>query len=384
MNSTLSRDEFRTLPVEQTKLKRAGTGLRALDRERAWPGFTLFAPYQSKSTTVYLIDLDGTVVHTWQMPYPAQYGCLTERDTLFYNGKTPGASDSFISDKPYKIGAVMEVDWNGRVIWEVQHPDHHHDGIRLRNGNVLLLCLARLPRELASKIKGGMAGTEYNGEMYGDYLVEMTTAGRPVWEYRIWEHLDPKIDRITAIQELRDVWANGNGLAELPNGDIVVSFRTISTIIIIERKTGAIIWKLGAPPLCGQHAPTPLANGNLLIFDNGPHRLDHPIPFSRVIEVEPETKRIVWEYREKRESDFFSPRISNAQRLPNGNTLICEGDFGRLFEVTVSGDIVWEYVNPYFGGPPMAQNNRIFRAYRYSAEEIARARAIGSALSVSD
>jgi hypothetical protein len=60
-------------PVEQSKLKRAGTGLRAVDRERAWPGFTLFAPYQSAETTVYLIDLDGSVVHKWQMPYPAQY-----------------------------------------------------------------------------------------------------------------------------------------------------------------------------------------------------------------------------------------------------------------------------------------------------------------------
>ena len=368
------------MPVEQTKLKRAGTGLRAFDRERAWPGFTLFAPYQSVTTTVYLIDLDGNVVHTWPMPYPAQYGRLTERGTLFYNGKTPSAPDSFLSDKPYKIGAVMEVDWNGRVLWEVRHPDHHHDSIRLRNGNVLLLCLAKLPRDLASKIKGGMAGSEHNGETYGDYLVEMTTAGRVVWEYRIWEHLDPEIDRITAIQEPRDVWTNANGLAELPNGDIVVSFRTISTIIIIERKTGTIIWKLGAPPLCGQHAPTPLANGNLLIFDNGPHRLDHPMPFSRVIEVDPTTKKIVWEYRERRESDFFSPRISNAQRLPNGNTLICEGDFGRLFEVTAGGDVVWEYVNPYFAGPPTTQNNRLFRAYRYSAEQIARARATGSAL----
>jgi hypothetical protein len=43
--------------VEQIKLKRAGTGLRALDRERAWPGFTLFALYQSLGSTVYLIDL---------------------------------------------------------------------------------------------------------------------------------------------------------------------------------------------------------------------------------------------------------------------------------------------------------------------------------------
>jgi hypothetical protein len=378
VNSPRSRDECRIFPVEQTKLKRAGTGLRALDRERAWPGFTLFALYQSETTTVYLIDLDGVIVHTWQMPYPAQYGFLTERGTLFYNGKIPATSDSFISDKPYKIGSALEVDWNGRVIWQVQHPEHHHDGIRLRNGNVLLLCLAPLARDLASRIKGGRAGTEHNGQMYGDYLVELTTAGRPIWEYHIWEHLDPETDRITAIQEPRDAWTNGNGLAELPNGDIVVSFRTISTIVIIERTTGTIIWKLGAPPLCGQHAPTPLTNGNLLIFDNGPHRLDHPIPFSRVIEIELATKEIVWEYREKRESNFFSPRISNAQRLPNGNTLICEGDFGRLFEVTASGEIVWEYVNPYFGGPPDNQNNRVFRAYRYSAREIARARATGN------
>ena len=366
--------------AEQNKLKRAGTGLRALDSERAWPGFTLFALYQSAGSTVYLIDLEGKVVHTWQMPYPAQYGRLTERGTLFYNGKTPESSDRFISGKPYKIGAVMEVDWHGRVLWEVQHPDHHHDGILLRNGNVLLLCLVQLPRELVPKIKGGMPRTEHHGDMYGDYLVEMTTEGRIVWEYRTWEHLDPETDRITAIQEPRDEWTHGNGLAELPNGDIVVSFRTISTVIIIDRKTGNIIWKLGAPPLCGQHAPTPLPNGNLLIFDNGPHRLDYSMPFSRVIEVDVATKQIVWKYQEKREYEFFSPRISNAQRLPNGNTLICEGDFGRLFEVTREGEVVWEYVNPYFGDGPNGLNNRVFRAYRYSAEEIDKARATGAAV----
>jgi arylsulfotransferase ASST len=366
--------------IEQNKLKRAGTGLRALDGDRAWPGFTLFAPYQSSVPTVYLVDMEGKLVHTWEMPYPAQYGRLTDQGTLFYNGKTPENSDRFISGKPYKIGSVMEADWDSRVLWEVKHPDHHHDGILLRNGNVLLICLAKLPRELVPRIQGGMAGTEHRGEMYGDYLLEMTKDGQTVWEYPTWEHLDPETDRITAIQEPRDEWTHANGLAELPNGDIVVSFRTISTVIIIERQTGEVIWKLSAPPLCGQHAPTPLPNGNLLIFDNGPHRLDHSMPFSRVVEVELATKKIVWEYREKREIDFFSPRISNAQRLPNGNTMICEGDFGRLFEVTSDGELVWEYVNPYFAGPPNAQNNRAFRAYRYSAEQITTARATGVAL----
>jgi hypothetical protein len=360
--------------VEQIKSKRAGVGLRALDSDRAWRGFTLFAP-QSGGGKVYLIDLEGKVIHTWQMPYPpGLYGYLTERGTLFYNGKIIEDSTRFISRQPWKGGAALEADWNGRVLWEVRHPDHHHDSIRLRNGNVLLLCLARLPQNVVSQVKGGMPGTEHNGEMYADYLVEMTTDGRVVWEWRTWDHLDPEADCITAVQERREEWMHGNGLAELPNGDIVVSFRAISTIIIIDRKTGKIIWKLGAPPLSGQHAPTPLPNGNLLVFDNGPHRLDHPMPFSRVIEIEVPTKQIVWKYQEKRESEFFSPRISNAQRLPNGNTLICEGDFGRLFEVTADGILVWEFVNPYFGEGPTGPNNRVFRAYRYSAEEITRAK----------
>jgi len=163
---------------------------------------------------------------------------------------------------------------------------------------------------------------------------------------------------------------------ELPDGDLLVSFREISTIIKIERRTGRIVWKLGAPPLSGQHAPTPLPNGNILIFDNGAHRLDESFPFSRVIEVNPLTNDIVWKYQEEIFSNFFSPRISNAQRLPNGNTLINEGWFGRFFEVTSEGEVVWEYVNPYFGPASeaaKAQNNGVFRVYRYTEKEIARA-----------
>jgi len=364
-------------PVEQVKAKRAGVGLRACDHDRACPGFTLFAP-QSGDGKVYLIDLDGGVVHSWQMPYPpGNSGYLTERGTLFYNGKIIEQSDRFIAGQPWKAGVALEADWHGKVLWEVRQPDHHHDGLRLRNGNVLLICLAQLPQHWVSQVKGGRPGTEHNGVMYADYLVEMTTDGRVVWDWRTWEHLDPETDRITAVQDLREAWTHANGLAEMRSGDIVVSFRNISTVIIIDRKTGDVIWKLGAPPLSGQHAPMPLSNGNLLLFDNGPHRLDHTMTFSRVIEVDLATQQIVWKYQERRECEFYSPRISNARRLPNGNTLVCEGDFGRFFEVTSEGELVWEYVNPYFGEGPSGLNNRVFRAYRYSAKEIARAQATG-------
>jgi len=364
----------RPSPVDQNPIRRRGTGLRSLDIARASAGSTLFT--SAGDRTVYLIDLQGTVVHTWKMPHPAGlYGYLTEKGTLFYNGQIP--NETFLGRSPFKGGAVLEVDWNGKVLWEVRQRGHHHDGRLLKNGNVLLLCAAELPDDVTKKVQGGRPGTEVNGKIWADYLVEMTKDGQTVWEWRTWEHLDPAKDVITAIQDNRSEWTHGNAIIELSDGDLLVSFRNISTIIRVRRQTGEIVWKLGAPPLAGQHAPTPLSNGNILIFDNGPHRLDHTFPFSRVIEVNPATNEIMWKYQEENLYNFYSPRISNAQRLPNGNTLINEGFFGRFFEVTPEGDVVWEYVNPYFGPASetsKAQGNQVFRAYRYTEEEIERAK----------
>jgi len=379
--------------VEQNTLKRRGIGLRALDLEHASPGFTLFAPHFVENRTVYLIDLEGNVVHTWDMPYPpGMSGYLTDRGTLFYNGRTP--EQSFLSRFPFKGGAVLEADWNGKVLWEIRYPDHHHHGILLRNGNVLLHCLGQVPGDIARRVSGGMVERSMQSgayaprpdseadKMYSDYLAEVTRAGQTVWEWRTWEYLDPVTDGIAEIQAPRTLWAHGNSVQELPDGDILASYRPTSTVIRISRKTGKILWKLGPPTVAGQHAPTLLANGNILIFDNGVHRLDDPMPYSRVIEVNPATKEIVWKYQDKPAWNFFSPRMGIAQRLPNGNTLITESSFGRFFEVTTEGELVWEYVNPFFGkpffgGPQGSESNWVFRALRYSAEEIARARGAG-------
>jgi hypothetical protein len=360
-------------PIERLTIRRRGVGLRGYDPERAFAGFTLFSPLSSSNKTVYLVDMLGNVVHTWTMPYPpGQSGYLTERGTLFYNGQIP--NESHVGQAPYRGDAALEMDWKGRILWEVNHPDHNHDGIRLKNGNVLLICQKPLPVDLVPKVRGGRPGSEYDdGKMDAPYLVEMTISGQIVWEWLSWEHLDPGQDMITADQDDRDVWTVANGVSEMPDGNLLVSFRDISTVVMINRRTGAIYWKLGAPPLAGQHAPHILSNGNLLLFDNGPHRLDHSFPFSRVLEIDPATKAIVWKYQEARVSDFFSPRISNAQRLPNGNTFINEGWFGRFFEVTRDGAVVWEYVNPYFGRRQQLMINAVQRAYRYSAADIARA-----------
>lgn len=83
-----------------------------------------------------------------------------------------------------------------------------------------------------------------------------------------------------------------------------------------------------------------------------------------------------WTYEAENPSSFFSPRISGAQRLPNGNTLICEGIDGRFFEVSQNGSLAWEYVNPVGFNGPTVQGDvpfgvDVFRAYRFSATESA-------------
>jgi hypothetical protein len=82
-------------------------------------------------------------------------------------------------------------------------------------------------------------------------------------------------------------------------------------------------------------------DGKILVFDNGVTR-----GFSRVVEVNPVTGDILWEYTGDPPESFYSYEKGSAQRLPNGNTLICDGDNGRAFEVTRAGEMVWEWLNP--------------------------------------
>ena len=108
-----------------------------------------------------------------------------------------------------------------------------------------------------------------------------------------------------------------------------------------------------AEDLIWQHDPELLPNGNLLIFDNRSYQEG-----SRVLELDPATRRIVWHYRGTKELPFFSAACGAAQRFPNGNTLISETGRGRAFEVTRDKQLVWEYRNPFRGG---AHSRRIPR-----------------------
>jgi hypothetical protein len=358
--------------IDQQTQRRRGVGLIAHDPERAFQGYTLFTP-QFRGGPPLLIDMEGNVVHEWRTPLPAGWGYLLPNGNLLAICRAPGSKGHFRTWPLVRAGAVMEIDWEGNVLWEVRHPDHHHDARLIRNGNVLMLCTEEVPPDIAVKVRGGLPGTEHEGVMHSDKVVEITKQGEVVWEWHAWQHLDPEVDCITP-QDWREEWTHANTADELLDGDILVNFRNISTMVIVERRTGKIRWRLGPEVLAQQHYPNLLPNGNILVFDNGTHRANHPAPFSRVLEIDPATKQIVWSYQDRSLFNFFSPYESSAQRLLNGNTLICEGVFGRLFEVTPEREVVWEYINPFFGEAGLlGENNWLFRAFRYGHEDIERA-----------
>ena len=95
--------------------------------------------------------------------------------------------------------------------------------------------------------------------------------------------------------------------------------------------------------------------------------------YSRIVEFNPVTKEIVWEYAPNSSGNpdagfghkLYSVNVSSAQRLPNGNTLITSGAQGRIIEVTPDYEIVWEYMNPYLWDSDLPFiRNLVYRAYR--------------------
>ena len=258
-----------------------------------------------------------------------------------------------------------------------------------------------------------------------------------VWEWRLWDHLIQDYDSTKAnygvvadhpelvnlnVPNLGADWVHANAIdynAELDQ--LLISTPSFNEIWIIDHSTtteeaaghtggrsgrgGDLLYRWGNPAmhnsgtetdkkLFGQHdarwiEPGFLGQRNILIFNNG--RLRPGPDFSSIVEITPPLNgdgiyelngeqrfgpdTPTWEYVADPDTSFFSAFISGAHRLPNGNTLICEGNTGRFFEVDARGSIVWEYVNPVAAegilpadAKPGQFRNAVFRATRYASD----------------
>jgi len=270
-----------------------------------------------------------------------------------------------ISDKNLLDDTIYEVSWDGDILWEWVCSEHFESfGFRESAKNIL----SRDPN--MRPCGGGM----------GDWmhLNSMSLLGPNKWYDKGDERFHPD--------------------------NIIVDGRETNIIFIISKQTGEVVWKVGpyydyTPEkdlgwIIGQHhahmIPRGLpGEGNILVYDNGgwagygavnpasPTGAKNVLrDYSRVLEFDPVTLKIVWQmtpheagYVHPTDSNrFYSPFISSAQRLPNGNTLITEGSGGRIIEVTRDHELVWEYISPYWG--KHFKMNMVYRAYRFPYEWI--------------
>ena len=220
---------------------------------------------------------------------------------------------------------IIEVDWDGNIVWEWCVHDHFEE---LGFDEAAKNAIARNPNIVG------------NGQGDWMHINSMSVLGPNKWYDAGDERFHPD--------------------------NIIWDGRQTNIIAIISKETGKIVWKLGPDYTTGKAgygAPNPVS----LTGVNNAHR-----DYSRVLEIDPVAMEIVWQcrpmdlgYPQPFVADhFYSCYISSAQRLPNGNTLITEGSDGRLLEVTPEHEIVWEYISPYFGSVGI-KTNMVYRAYRY-------------------
>jgi hypothetical protein len=377
-------DSFSLLhDIEQSALERRTIGPTGVDEARSFGGYVLFS--HLTSSTIRLVDNDGQKVHSWDLLGRTGRHCrLLPNGNLAVNTLRPESDEAggpypFPFFRKYGGGVMSKLDVNSKVVRQYTDPLGHHDQYHYRDGRILYTSLEALSKEESAKVVGGVPGTEIDGITYADTIKEVDTDGTVIWQWKVSERLS-RDEYPLQPHYTREHYPLINSV--LPMRDsrfILASMRSVSAVIIIDKSTGNIVWKVGSKTLAQQHNATELDNGNILIFDNGAFRVGESITYTRAIEIDRATKAIVWEYRDRSQMhNFFTPFMGSAQRLANGNTLLCESAFGRIFEVTREGYVCWEYVNPHFATYPdpetekffSGESNALFRAYGYSADEI--------------
>ncbi|RMD73238.1 MAG: hypothetical protein D6818_05045, partial [Bacteroidetes bacterium] len=403
-----------------------------LNDSLAFNGYTLFAPVSH--TTTWLIDNCGEVVHTWESDYrPGMMAYLDADGSLWRACRinstfNAGGTGGRIEHHNWEGDLLWAYDYSG--------PDYHqhHDIEPLPNGHVLLIAWERHTYQEAIDAGRDPGTTPANG-LWSERIVELKPVGgnqaEVVWMWRAWDHLVQDFDSTKAnygivadhpgridinYHELGGVgnmtdWLHINAIDyNAERDEIMLSVRNFSEIWVIDHGTttaeaagpaGDLLWRWGNPAAYGRGTPADQqlfgqhdahwipeghpGAGQVLVFNNGAGRPDGQ--YSTVEQIAPPLdadghylwpddgpflpEAPAWTYVP--DPPFFAQRVSGAQRLPNGNTLICNGPRGHVFEVTPDGQLVWDYVNPVRNGGPVSQGttitqNDIFRATRYAPD----------------
>jgi len=352
-------------------------GVVRYDREKAYDGYNLYT--SRTSPEIFLIDMEGNVVQRWTSPQ--------ERETIVEYAVLFGDGDLLVINK---FEDVVRIDLGGKPIWRREIPAHHDVWIEPDDSAYVVVRDVRrhngLDVDFSALVLLGADGSVEERWDAHDKLdrirdsFDMTPFDPTLDDGGAWtlaeRFLKRSVLRIRGRSEkLRDPF-HLNTVTVLPGseigerderfrkGNLLICYRNLDQIAIFDPEKREFVWSWGYGALDRPHYPVMLETGKILVFDNGTFR-----EYSRVIELDPVTGEIVWEYVGQPRESFYSEAGGSAQRLPNGNTLITETMTGRVFEVTRDGEIVWEWLHPII---EEGHRSQIYRMLRYPEERIER------------
>lgn len=313
----------------------------AFDAERVAPGLTLVSlPHLS---TALLIDFDGAVVHRWEGTDDRAWGDVhlePDGDLLVVGW---GRREDDHTEELY----VTRLAWDGEERWRRDLPAHH-DVRRTTDGRLVTLTMGLRQEpdvDPDDPLKDNrVTFLDESGAVTGELSLYDALTRSDVVELRPVHARRPGVRQVDLLHA-NAVQVTPRVEASVPDalrpGQLLVTLRNQDLIVAVDPLEGVATWAWGRDELSGPHDGQLLANGNLLVFDNGLGRT-----WSRAVEVEPASGEIVWEFRADPPETFHTAICGAAQRLANGNTLLTDSDSGRVLEVTSAGDVVWEYRCP--------------------------------------
>lgn len=165
--------------------------------DEATPGYVFFSPLLS--TTTYMVNLDGEVVHTWESQYgPSGFVYLKENGNLLRGGRDP---DAPVFAGGGQGGRMQEFTWDGELVWDYKFASEshltHHDVALMPNGNILAIAWESMSPEDAVRA-GRKPEWIPRAGVWPDMIVELQPYGKSnakiIWEWHSWDHLIQDFD----------------------------------------------------------------------------------------------------------------------------------------------------------------------------------------------